>query len=131
MGGIAPGRRFGLEIGALCIAIALLLMRRGAHPIAEVALWLLGAGLAIAAMLRPSLLDPTARAWSRIGAPIAAITTPLMLSVVYFVVITPMALLRRTFGRSPITRDRDASSHWARRTTRSADQRRAEMERQF
>jgi hypothetical protein len=126
-----PGRRFGLEMGAACVVAALLLARRGTHPVAALALGLLGALVALMAGLRPSLLAPTARAWSRVGEAIAGVTTPLMLGAVYFVVITPMALLRRTLGRSPIARDRNASSYWVRRTPRSSDERRAEMERQF
>jgi hypothetical protein len=125
------GRRFGVEIGLLCVALALFVGRHGAHPVARVVLLLCGAVLLLIALLRRATLAPLARRWSRIGEAIAAVTTPLVLALVYFVVVTPMALLRRTLGRSPIVRDPAADSYWVRRAARTRDARRAEMERQF
>jgi uncharacterized membrane protein len=125
------GRRFGVEIGLLCVALALLVGRHGEHPIARVVPLLFGAALLLVALLRPATLVPLARRWTRIGDAIARVTTPLVLALVYVVVVTPMALLRRTLGRSPIARDRAASSYWVRRAARTTDRRRADMERQF
>lgn len=131
MNGAAPrGRRFGLELGIVAAVAAALLFRRQHVAPATACLFvsLLLVGLAA---FGPSALDPIARHWLAFGAAIARITTPLVLAVLYFVVVTPMAFLRRTLGKSPFERDRKASSYWIAAASRSSEERRARMERQF
>lgn len=122
-----PGRRFGLEIGLAAILIAWFVHR----PCAAASLFGLGAVLVAGALARPSLLDPIARRWMALAAALARFTTPIVLAILYFVVVTPIALLRRTIGRSPFRRDPHAESYWITPTGRSRDERRSRMERQF
>jgi len=91
----------------------------------------LGVTLLACAVMRPSLLDPVARRWLALGAALARVTTPIVLAVLYFVVVTPMALLRRTLGQSPLRRDPHAYSYWVTVTRQTAEERRSRMERQF
>lgn len=124
------GRRFGLEIGvAAAVASALLLRRQ--HVVPATACLLLSLLVVGVAVFWPTALDPVARHWLAFAAALARVTTPLVLAILYFVVVTPMALLRRTLGKSPLERDRRASSYWISSTSRSAEERRARMERQF
>jgi len=128
---IAPrGRRFGLELGvAAAVAAALLLRRQHVVPAsASLVVSMLLVGVAV---FRPAALDPIARHWLAFAAALARVTTPLVLAALYFVVLTPMAFLRRTLGKSPFERDRQASSYWIRSPSRSTEERRARMERQF
>jgi hypothetical protein len=62
---------------------------------------------------------------------ISRVTSPLVLGLVYIVIVTPMAWLRRSLGRSPIVRDPTAASYWIERPRHSADEARRAMERQF
>ena len=124
------GRRFGLELGVAGALVGAVFWRRH-HPALGGLLLTIGVTLLIAAMRRPSMLEPVARRWLAVGAVMARVTSPLLLTLLYFVLITPMGLLRRTLGRSPLRRDAAASSYWIRRPARARKVKRARMERQF
>jgi hypothetical protein len=124
------GRRFGLEIGVAAVVVGALLARRH-HLALAAAFAALGVVLLACAVLRPALLHPIARRWLAFGAALARVTTPNVLAIVYFAVLTPMALLRRTLGRSPFRRDPRSDSYWFTTIERTAEERRSRMERQF
>lgn len=128
---LATGRRFGLEIGGACLALAAYLAWRGTLPPLPTALAAAGAALVAIAVARPSALTPVARRWQMVGERLAAVTTPVILTVIYLVVVTPLGVLRRTFSRSPIHRDPAAPSHWVRRPPSTPEARRSAMEHQF
>ena len=91
--------------------------------------WLLGTGLAIWGLAAPTTLRSVYRAWMRFGLLISKITTPTVLGVVFFLVISPTGFVMRLFRRDPMTRqiDEKASSYRVRITTRS----KTAMERPF
>jgi hypothetical protein len=60
----------------------------------------------------------------KIGEAIGFLTTPILMTVVYYLVITPIALLRRAFAKPRAVRD----SNWRRRPPLPPASR---MERQF
>ncbi|MDE3129350.1 MAG: hypothetical protein KGL38_15170 [Gemmatimonadota bacterium] len=91
----------------------------------------LGALLLLAGMLVPTRLGPLERAWMGLGRLISRVTGPIVMAVIYFAALTPIGYLRRTFGRSPLARERSANSYWVPRAPRDADERRRAMERQF
>ena len=78
--------------------------------------WLLAlaALLGLATAVAPHLLAPFNRLWFRFGLALQKVVTPVVLGVLFFAVITPMALLMRATGRDPLAlaRDRDAKSYW-------------------
>jgi hypothetical protein len=78
------------------------------------ALGLLGLGL----VLLPERLRLVHVAWMKLAHLIGRMVNTLILTVAYYVVITPSALIKRLFGGAPIpTRpDRSASSYWITRT---------------
>ena len=125
-----PGRRFGLEIGVSGVIVGALL-GHSHRQVLGAACAALGVTLLACAVKRPSLLDPLARRWLAFGVALARVTTPIVLAVLYFVVVTPMALLRRTLGRSPLTRDAHSYSYLVTVTRQTAEERRSRMERQF
>ena len=131
MNSAAPrGRRFGLEIGVVAALAAALLFRRQ-HGVPAAACLIVSLLLFGLAAFRPGALDPIARHWLAFGAALARVTTPLVLAALYFAVVTPMAFVRRTLGKSPFERDQKATSYWISSASRSAEERRARMERQF
>lgn len=109
-------RKFGLIafifFGLLC---ALGLWRQKAIPTYLFgALSLLGLGF----ILIPSLLMPAYTVWLKFAHLIGRVVTTLTLAIVYYVVITPFALLKRLFGGAPlpVKPDKNASSYWVART---------------
>jgi hypothetical protein len=90
-----------------------------------------GALLVALALLRPALLAPVSRVWLSFGQRLASVTTPVVLTLIYWALLTPIGIVRRTVSRSPIARDRAAPSYWVRREPSTPDERRAAMEHQF
>lgn len=78
-------------------------------------LWLGMLGMALVLMLcalvAAPLLQPVYRGWMRLGEALAWLNTRILLTLVFFLVVTPTGLVMRLFGRSPMeTRRRD--SYW-------------------
>lgn len=84
-----------------------------------VRLWSLSvAGLFLAvALIRPVLLAPLNRLWMKFGLLLHRITNPIIMGLVYFVAVTPTALILKAMGKDPLRRgfDREARSYWIER----------------
>jgi hypothetical protein len=100
-------------LGWSVIALAPLLRGR---PIRWWAVALAGAVLLIW-LLRPRWLAPLNRAWMAIGAVLGRVTTPLVMGVLFFLGVTPLAWLYRLLGKDPLSRkfDRATPSYWIER----------------
>lgn len=113
-GAVAIGseRSFGIVFAAVFAVVALLPMLDGAAP----RIWALGIAAAFlaVALVRPGLLGPANRAWFRLGMLLGAIVTPVVMALVFFLAVTPTALLLRLFGKDPLNRrfDPAAASYW-------------------
>jgi len=110
----SEGRKFGLTVGVALAALGGLLLWRD-HPPAAFAFLLAGGLLISAGVAVPTRLGPIERAWMGMALAISKVTTPIFMSVVYFLVLTPVGLLRRTIGSNPLKRDMSEPSHWIRR----------------
>ena len=105
-------RSFGLVFAAVFLLV-------GGAPLwhgGGVRWW--GLGLAAAflgvALARPGLLAPLNRVWFRFGLLLHRVVSPLVLGLLFFLVLTPFAVLLRLFGKDPMSRrfDPKASSYW-------------------
>ena len=109
-------RWFGLLLLLFCAAVgALLGVRLGS---VELAAGLAGLGLALAVLyyaVRPLRL-PLYLAWMRATRPLGAAFSLLLLGAIYFLVVTPIGLAARLFGRDALGRrfDPAAESYWKR-----------------
>ena len=56
---------------------------------------------ALGGLVVPTRLGPVERAWMGLAHAISKVTTPIVMGVVYFLVITPVGDLRRDGGRQP------------------------------
>ena len=77
----------------------------------------IAAGLALIAVVRPTLLAPLNRMWMRIGLLLGRLVSPIALGIVYFLVLTPVGLLLRFQGKDLLRLEprRDTSSYWIER----------------
>lgn len=125
--GLSPreGRRFAFTLAGAFATLALLLWWRGRHA----APWFGGvaAGMALLGLLVPANLGPLQRAWMGLAHAISKVTTPVFMGVVYFVVLSPIGLVMRAFGRKPMAATAREGSFWVARS--SSEQ--TSMERQF
>ena len=75
------------------------------------------AALGISFILAPDRLSPVYKMWLKIGHVIGKIITTLILTILYFLVMTPAAIIKRFFGGRPlpIKPDKTISSYWVTR----------------
>lgn len=122
------GRQFAFTLAPAFLVVAIVLWWRGYTTI----VWpVVGVSsvFALAGLLVPARLGPLRRAWMAMARGISRITTPVLMSIVFFGVITPIGLLMRMVGRNPIKRSGTEDSYWV---PRARDrQRRGTMTNQF
>jgi Saxitoxin biosynthesis operon protein SxtJ len=106
----AEGRTFALTLAAAFGGLAGLLWWRERPAIAVPFLGVAGA-FALAGLLFPARLGPVYRGWMGLAHAISRVTTPIFMGVVYFLVITPVGLVRRAIGRNSL-RAHQGSTGW-------------------
>ncbi len=124
----AQGRRFGLTVGLAFAALDALLWWRDKPTLAIIVAALAGF-LVLGGLVAPARLEPVERLWMGFARRISKITTPILMGVVYFLVITPIGLVVRLRGRNPLTPSESRGGFWI---SRKADaNRRGSMYNQF
>jgi hypothetical protein len=75
--------------------------------------WIVGGVLTLWALVAPDSLAPVYRGWMRFALLLNRVTTPVIMGVVFFVVFTPVALVKRLVGSDAMARkfDRSAASY--------------------
>ena len=114
-------RKFGLTVAAGFTILGLVSRWRG-HTLAPQVMWTLAALLLAPALVAPMLLAPVERVWMTIGGWLAWFNTRVILTVLFYIVVTPVGLLMRLF-RDPLDRrlDGKTASYWIQRTPAAFD----------
>ena len=100
-------REFGLTLGGIIVGLfgGLLPWLFGLQiPIWP---WFVGGGLVLWALLASDTLKPIYKLWMHLGLLLNRITTPLIMGIVFFFLITPTGLLMRLMKRDPLARQLD------------------------
>jgi tellurite resistance protein TehA-like permease len=126
----SSGRKFGLTVGIAFAVIATVSFWRGHHTAPRIS-GAIALALVLAALAAPRALEPVERAWMKLAHLISRVTTPIFMGIVYFAVLTPIGIVRRTFGRNPLVHEPDGGSYWIARTPVERERKRIRMERQF
>ena len=124
---VAEGRKFGFTVGGAFLVLASISVWRG-HVIAPSVLATLGGLLLVGGLFVPGQLGPVYRGWMGLAKVISRFTTPIFMGIIYFLVLTPMALMRRLIGGNPMRHTASENSYWA---THSAPPKGKDMEHQF
>jgi hypothetical protein len=113
---MGSNRSFGLVFAGFFVLVALLPAVHGA----PVRLWALAVASAFiaAAFFAPRLLQPLNRVWFALGLLLHHVVNPVVMAVMFYGAIMPMALLMRALGKDPLRlkREPDAASYWLART---------------
>lgn len=120
------GRKFGLTLGTAFLVLAAVLRWRGHDGLAVVG-GVLGILMLFAGTALPGRLGGVHRAWMGLARAISTITTPVLLGLVYWVLVTPVGLIRRALGGNPLRRRERNGSYWVDRPPGT----RSDLTRQF
>jgi hypothetical protein len=115
-------REFGLLVGGVFIALGGWWFYRGRYPTLSVLLLCSGAALALCGALRPRWLVVPNRLWMGMAAAMGFVMTRVILGLVFFLLVTPIGLVRRLTGGDPLgRRGGRTESYWKPYTERRAD----------
>ena len=105
-------REFGLTTGAAIVVIFGLFFPWLLEVSWPVWPWVVATAFWLLALIQPLWLRWIYRGWMRFGLLASRVMTPLVLGIVFFVMISPMAMVRRLTGKDPMQRnlepDRDS-----------------------
>jgi hypothetical protein len=105
-------RSFGLVFSSMFALIGLLPLVGGGEP--RIWSFVVAFLILIPALFLPSALRPLNVLWLRFGLLLSRVVSPIVLAIMFFGVITPMAFLVRRFGGNSLRLQRDSrsSSYW-------------------
>lgn len=107
-------RKFSWVVGGILLLLAAFLWYRDpAHGTAPVLAWI-GAPLIALGTVVPGVLKPLYYAWMSLAVVLGFVMTRVLLTVFFFVVLTPFGLVIRLLGRDLLHRrlDRQAATYW-------------------
>lgn len=122
-------RAFGLTTGAAVVGIFGLFFPWLLELDWPVWPWVIAALFWSLALIHPLWLRRVYRAWMRFGLLASRVMTPLVLGIVFFVMISPVALVRRIRGNDPMQRAFDPNQKSYRVQSRKSP--REKLERPF
>jgi hypothetical protein len=92
---VGGDRAFGCTVGTILIVIgAAKMFAAGTIPLVACLIFVAGALLLLLGIFAPSRLSGLNKAWSKVGGALAKVVNPIVLALLFFVAVTPMA-----FGR--------------------------------
>jgi hypothetical protein len=105
-------RTFGLAIAVVFLLVALAPLRHG-HALRW---WALAVAvvLALIALVKPALLATPNRLWMKLGLLLGKVVSPIALGILFYGVLTPLAVVIRLTGQDPLRLklDPNAGSYW-------------------
>ncbi|MEP3196750.1 MAG: SxtJ family membrane protein [Lentilitoribacter sp.] len=106
-------RSFGFLFSFIFLALALYLFYNNYLKLTLI-LMILSVVFLVISLVKAQLLHPMNKAWMALGLALGLIVSPIVVCTIYFVLITPVALITKMFGRDElrIKMDRNKSSHW-------------------
>jgi len=129
---VSSDRAFGCTLGTILMVIGVAKMiTAGMTTAAALLIFALGVVLLSLGIVVPSCLSTLNGLWSKLGTAIAKLVNPIVLALLFYLAVTPMALVMRMFGKRPlrIAPDRTAASYWIAREPPEAEA--SSMRRQF
>lgn len=110
---LPSNRNFGFLFGGVFALLSAYAGYKGGDAL-RIYGWLIAAVVVgLVAIVAPNLLTPFNKAWMKLGDLMGKVVSPLVLGVIFFVLITPVAFVTRLFGRDEMRlKKTNASSYW-------------------
>ena len=111
----SSNRSFGLLFFVVFLVIAFWPLTKKS----EINLYLISIALIffVLGILNSKILSPLNKAWIKLGEILGRIVAPVVMAIVYFIILTPISLLVRLFGKDLIGMkfSNDIKSYWIKR----------------
>ena len=121
---IRAEREFGLIVGGVLVLLSFWWLYRGKFPVVSQITLPIGAVLVLLGLVFPQTLVLPNRAWMAFAEVLSWVTTRIILAFVFFVIVTPIGVVKRLFGWDPLQRRAPASdSYWKPYSERQRDPR--------
>jgi hypothetical protein len=106
-------RTFGFVFTGIFLIVAGYLWLYDGKPVAIQAFLVLAAAFLAFTLFMPIALRPLNKAWYKLGLLMGRVVSPIVLGILFFILITPIAIVMRLAGRDPLRlRKQDVQSHW-------------------
>ena len=106
-------RTFGFVFTGIFLIVAGYLWYQDGKPLAVQVFLVLAVAFFAFALLMPIVLRPFNKAWYKLGLLMGRIVSPIVLGILFFILISPIAIVMRLAGRDPLKlRKQDVQSHW-------------------
>jgi len=122
-------RKFGMTVGIVLLLVAAFLLWKQRLSFSYFA-WI-GGALFVFGLTAPAILKPVFRGWMTFAVIMGFVMTRAMLTIVYFCLFTPIALLLKMMGKDLLEEkwDKTTASYWVKRQPAPFDP--AAVERMF
>ncbi|MBU4346282.1 MAG: sxtJ [Candidatus Omnitrophica bacterium] len=122
-------RKFGIMMGIFLLALSLIFSIR--HKQIILSLPIISLLFFILAVIMPRLLKPVYIVWMKLACILNWINTRIILFIVFYLIITPMALVMKLFGVDLLDRkiEKGKESYWHKKETKQFNP--LDYERQF
>lgn len=97
-------REFGLIVGGVFVLLGLWWIYRGKFATAAYVLSAAGSALVLCGLVLPRLLTVPRRLWMKLAEALSYVSSRIILGVVFFLVLTPIGLVKRAMGWDPLQR---------------------------
>ena len=112
---IGSNRSFVLVFFVVFLIIGLWPLKNGS----SINFWLIGISIIflVLGLMNSKFLNPLNKLWFKFGIMLGAIIAPIVMSIVYFLVVTPIGLLMKIIGKDllNIKYDKSKKTYWIKR----------------
>ncbi len=106
-------KEFGLIVGGVFVMLGSWWLYRGKFTVVANVIIPMGALLTVLGLLYPRALVFPNRAWMMLAEVLSFVSTRIILAFVFFVVLTPIGLIKRAMGWDPLSRRAPSGeSYW-------------------
>ena len=106
-------RNFGLVVGGVFVALSAWWLFRGKFPLVAPYVLALGTTLVLLGLIWPRALVWPNRLWMGLAEVMSFVMTRVILAIVFFLLVTPIGLIRKLVGGDPLNRRANKSdSYW-------------------
>ena len=110
---LPSNKKFGLLFTGVFFVLALYVYIMHGYSIAVISFSLISLFFLAASFLDWSLLTPLNRAWFLLGHTLGKVVSPIVLGIIFFGLLTPVAVISRLFGRDELKlRKSNSKTYW-------------------